>query len=66
MKYREQRSRSSLHSPDLVLAYLHYALDDVREFSERSTRSLELAIKTLDEDTSAIRIKHTTSTLWPS
>jgi len=50
----------------LVLAYLHYALDDVREFSERSARSLELAIRTLDEDTSAIRIKQTTSNLWPS
>jgi hypothetical protein len=50
----------------LVLAYLQYALDDVREFSERSAHSLELAIKTLDEDTSAIRIKQSTSSVWPS
>jgi hypothetical protein len=66
MKYREQRSRSSRHSPDLVLAYLQYALDDVQALSERSARSLELAIKTLDEDTSVIRIKQTTSNIWPS
>ena len=66
MTYREKRSRSNLHSPDLVLAYLQYALDDVREFSERGARSLELAIKTLDEDTSAIRIKQTSTSVWPS
>ena len=36
---------------DLVIAYLLYALKDVRPLSERSTQLLEGAIATLIEDT---------------
>jgi hypothetical protein len=57
MTYRQHTKRLSRHDPDLLLAYLQYALDDVREFSERSSRQLELAISALTEDTHPVRIK---------
>lgn len=38
--------------PDVLIAYLRYALDDVRKYSDRSTLHLEAAIKSLLEDTS--------------
>ena len=46
--------RSTNDSPELLIAYLRYALDDVRALSDRSGRHLEQAIKTLAEDTSLI------------
>jgi hypothetical protein len=50
-------SRSTAQdSPDLLISFLRYALDDVRALSERSSRQLELAIATLTEDTSIIEI----------
>lgn len=57
MTYRQHTRRPSRHDPDLILAYLQYALNDVREFSERSGRQLELAINSLAEDTRVIRIE---------
>ena len=38
--------------PDVLIAYLRYALEDVRKYSDRSTGHLEAAIKSLLEDTS--------------
>jgi len=50
MTCQEPLRRLNRHEPDLLLAYLQYALNDVREFSERSGRQLELAINVLAED----------------
>jgi hypothetical protein len=38
--------------PDVLIAYLRYALEDVRKYSDRSTRHLEAAIRSLSEDAS--------------
>ena len=46
-------------SPELLISFLQYALNDVRALSERSGRHLELAITTLAEDTSVIEVTGT-------
>jgi hypothetical protein len=55
--------RGAVDSPELLISFLRYALDDVRTLSERSGRHLELAIATLAEDMSLIEI---TKTVGPS
>jgi hypothetical protein len=42
--------------PELLISFLRYALNDVRALSERSGRHLEMAISTLAEDTSVIKV----------
>jgi hypothetical protein len=37
---------------DLVIAYLQYALDDVRALSETGSHLLQMAIATINEETS--------------
>jgi hypothetical protein len=49
----EVRIGDAATDSDLVIAYLLYALKDVRALSERSTQLLEDAIATLIEDTRA-------------
>jgi hypothetical protein len=66
MTHHQPARRSSRHDPDLILAYLRYALEDVREFSERGGRELELAIRALTEDTRVIRIKEPARNVQPS
>jgi hypothetical protein len=52
---KAQVARRSAHdAPELLIAYLRYALDDVRSLSDRSGRHLEQAIETLTEDTSVV------------
>ena len=51
--------RKDQDSPELLISYLRYALDDVRAVSERSGRHLEQAISTLTEDTSLINVSRT-------
>jgi hypothetical protein len=46
--------RAPQESPELLISFLKYALDDVRALSERSGRHLEQAISMLAEDTSVI------------
>lgn len=48
--------RRDKESPQLLISFLRYALDDVRALSERSGRHLEEAISTLTEDTSLIDV----------
>ena len=49
--------------PELLLSFLSYALDDVRALSERSGRHLEMAIRTLAEDTSVIDVTRVTDNM---
>jgi hypothetical protein len=56
MTHQERSGRFDRNDPNLLLAYLQYALADVRSLSERSGRHLELAISTLIEDTSVIDV----------
>jgi hypothetical protein len=42
----------TVEHPDVLIAYLRYALEDVRKYSDRSTRHLEAAIASLSEDAS--------------
>lgn len=48
------RRSSDRDNPNLLIAYLKYALADVTALSERSGRYLEQAIETLTEDTSLV------------
>jgi len=48
--------RREKESPQLLINFLQYALNDVRALSERSGRHLEEAISTLTEDTSLIDV----------
>ena len=48
--------RREKESPQLLINFLQYALNDVRALSERSGRHLEEAISTLTEDTSVIDV----------
>ena len=48
------RRHSDRENPNLLIAYLQYALSDVRALSERSGHHLEQAIETLSEDTSLV------------
>jgi len=54
MKYQDMLQRFDRNDPMLLLAFLQYALDDVRALSERSGRHPELAISTLADDTSGV------------
>ena len=53
--------RGAVDSPELLISFLRYALNDVNAFSERSGRHLELAIATLAEDMSLIEVVKTVS-----
>jgi hypothetical protein len=46
--------RFDRNDPNQLLAYLQYALDDVRSISDRSGRHLEQAINLLAEDTTVV------------
>jgi hypothetical protein len=48
------RRSNDRDNPNLLIAYLRYALADVSALSERSGRYLEQAIETLTEDTSLV------------
>jgi len=48
--------RHTSDAPELLIAYLQYALADVRVLSERSGSYLEKAIETLSEDISVIDV----------
>ena len=48
--------RRERESPQLLINFLQYALDDVRALSERSGRHLEEAISTLTEDTRLVDV----------
>jgi hypothetical protein len=41
--------------PQLLITFLHYALDDVRKLSERSARLLEQAINALAQEAQEAR-----------
>ena len=60
MTYKAPSHRFDRHNPNLLLAFLKYALDDVRALSERSGQHLEQAISTLAEDTSMIDVSDAT------
>jgi hypothetical protein len=49
----ERRRGREKDSPEMLISFLQYALDDVRALSARSSRHLEQAISALAEDTSA-------------
>jgi len=53
---QETTRKSCEHDPELVIAYLWYALEDVRSLSERGMRHLEDAIRALSEDTRVVAI----------
>ena len=53
---KAQGARRNIDSPEMLISFLQYALDDVRALSERSGRHLEQAITTLTEDTSVIDV----------
>jgi hypothetical protein len=55
--------RREQDSPEMLISFLRYALDDVRALSERSGRHLEEAISTLAEDTSVIDVTEAVSNL---
>jgi len=61
-KTRAARRREQ-DSPEMLISFLRYALDDVRALSERSGRHLEEAISTLAEDTSVIDVTEAVSNL---
>jgi RNA polymerase-interacting CarD/CdnL/TRCF family regulator len=48
---REELANSETTKAALVIAYLTYAVDDVRALSERSTSLLQSAIAVLKEET---------------
>jgi hypothetical protein len=48
--------RTRQDSPELLIAYLQYAVAEVSALSERSGRYLQRAIDTLSEDTSLIDV----------
>jgi hypothetical protein len=54
----ERRREREKDSPEMLISFLEYALDDVRALSARSGRHLEEAISTLAEDTTAIDTGH--------
>jgi hypothetical protein len=60
---RSQAARRHQDSPEMLISFLQYALDDVRALSERSGRHLEQAISTLAEDTSVIDVSKAVSAL---
>ena len=43
-------SSIEIRNPELVIAYLRYAVDDVRAISQRSAEILEMAIRAMIED----------------
>ena len=43
-------SKQAASDPEMLISFLHYALDDVRKLSERSARLLEQAISTLAQE----------------
>jgi hypothetical protein len=52
-------------SPEMLISFLQYALDDVRALSQRSGRHLEEAISTLAEDTSLMGLGTAVDNLSP-
>jgi hypothetical protein len=51
----KKSSMKTRSDPNLVLAYLYYALADVSGLSKRSTQYLKQAIATLAEDSRVLR-----------
>ncbi len=49
--YSSKQSRTKAVSPELIISYLSYALEDVRALSPRSARMMELLIGAILEDT---------------
>jgi hypothetical protein len=52
----DSADHGSVHDPDLLIAYLRYAVEEVRDLSERSADLLEAAIITLSQDTSIVAV----------
>jgi len=53
MLHSEKESKTlSPHQRDLVIAYLSYALDDVRALSEAGSHLLQMTIATITEESS--------------
>ena len=53
MLYSEKESKTlSPRQRDLVVAYFQYALEDVRVLSETGSHLLQMAIATINEETS--------------
>jgi hypothetical protein len=66
MLHSEKESKTlSPHQRDLVIAYLQYAIEDVRALSETGSHLLQMAIATINEeaslDTPAQPLQSTTS-----
>jgi hypothetical protein len=57
--------RNVKDSPEMLISFLRYALDDVRALSQRSGRHLEQAISTLAEDTSLLGVGPAADNLSP-
>lgn len=47
---KNERKTNTLHQRELIIAYLSYALDDVRALSEVGLHLLQLAIATINDD----------------
>jgi hypothetical protein len=62
-KAQTARRTHAQESPELLISFLQYALDDVRSLSERGGRHLELAISALAEDTRGINLSKAVSFL---
>ncbi len=54
MLHGEEKERKTLspHQRDLVVAYLSYAIEDVRALSEAGSQLLQMTIATITEDAS--------------
>jgi hypothetical protein len=50
---KNERKPSAPHQRELIIAYLSYALDDVRALSEVGLHLLQLAIATINDDVAA-------------
>jgi hypothetical protein len=58
--------RKEQDPPELLISFLRYALSDVKALSERSGRHLEMAIRTLAEDTRVIQTTGVTENMHRS
>jgi hypothetical protein len=54
-------SEDAASDPQMLISFLHYALDDVRKLSERSARLLEQAINALAQEAQQARGAATTA-----
>jgi hypothetical protein len=51
-----RRREREKDSPEMLISFLQYALEDVRALSARGGRHLDQAIAALSEDTSAVDV----------